>query len=291
MHSSLFTKSTHFIFVSILLLYFINMPANAEVVRYRQAESDLDKRVDYPIDMLKLSLSKVDPSIKAIPTKTRMQQGRALKQLAKGLDVDVVWSGTTKEREKSLLAIRIPLQKGLNGYRLLLIKKEDQDKFAKAYSLEEFKQFSVVQGHDWPEVSLLKHNGFRVVGVSQYDASFAMLLKGRVDAYPRSLTEIWAEAASYKKQGLIIEPSKILVYPQAFYFFVNKSNERLARLIETGLKKAYQDGSFDKLFNQYYAGYIKKAKLDSRQVYRLRNEQLPISTPLTQDELWLPPLF
>ena len=106
-----------------LLCVVVIANVQAQEVRYRQPESSFDHRVEYPVALLKLTLSKIKPSLKAVPSKQPMQQGRALRQLAKGLDVDVVWSGTSKEREEKLRPIRIPLQKGLNGYRLFLVKK------------------------------------------------------------------------------------------------------------------------------------------------------------------------
>jgi hypothetical protein len=43
----------------------------------------------------------------------------------------------------------------------------------------------------------------------------------------------------------------LLHYPQPIYFFVNKSNKKLAKRIKKGLKIAQEDGSFDQLFFEF----------------------------------------
>jgi hypothetical protein len=54
---------------------------------------------------------------------TRVLQGRAMDSLAKNELVDIVWTMTSHDREARLLPIRIPLLKGLLGYRIFIIRK------------------------------------------------------------------------------------------------------------------------------------------------------------------------
>ncbi len=77
-----------------------------------------------------------------------MQQGRAILSLMQGEHVDVVWTMTSRKREKQLLPIRIPLLKGLQGYRIFIINENDNEKFNKISTLEDLRELVAGQGRD-----------------------------------------------------------------------------------------------------------------------------------------------
>lgn len=264
----------------------IRLQADVERVRYPRPESDVDRRSLYPLQLLKLAFSKVDKSYQLTPTPQTMPQGRALIQLGHGIDVDVVWSMTSQERESQLQPIRIPIYKGLIGWRIFLANKRDLDRFSEALPLTELRKFNLIQGHDWPDTTILRANGFTVFGTSNYEAIFDMLSHSRADLFPRSIVEIWDEAKNHQDDNIVVEPTKILIYPTAMYFFVSPKNKKLALDIENGLRAALKDGSFDLLFNEYHAKLIKQANLNQRHKYYLNNPTLPLATPVTDEKLW-----
>ncbi len=255
-------------------------------VRYPRPETEFDRRTDYPLRLLQLSLDKAGSHAILVPTSQIMPQGRALTQLRFGVDVDVVWSMTSRQRESNLQAIRVPIYKGLIGWRIFLAHQQDLEKFNTEMSLADLRKFQLIQGHDWPDTEILRANGFEVLGTPNYKSIFGMLSKRRVDLFPRSIVEIWSEAETHKAGGIVVEPTKLLIYPTAFYYFVNPSNVSLAISIEKGLTTALADGSYDKLFFEYHQEIIDKAKLESRQIFRLNNPLLPLETPLNKDEMW-----
>lgn len=51
--------------------------------------------------------------------------------------ITLIMAMTTKEREEKLLPIRIPVYKGLCGYRIFIINRKDQKKFAKVKRKEQ----------------------------------------------------------------------------------------------------------------------------------------------------------
>ncbi len=265
------------------------MPAMAEKVSvlYPKPESENDERGNYQIKLLNLALSKSGANYAAAPTKVKMLKSRALAQLAAGEDVDVVWSMTSKQREADLLAIRIPLDKGLLGWRIFLISKKNKAAFAQIKALDDLKKLTAGQGHDWPDTEILRSNQLKVQPGASYDGLFKMLDAGNIDYFPRSVMEIWDEQKSHADLGLEIEGKFILQYPTAMYYFVSKKNKALATALETGLKKAISDGSFEQLFNQTHADIIKRANLKGRTRFQLSNPLLPPETPLQQKELWL----
>ena len=113
-----------------------------------------------------------------------------------------------------------------------------------------------------------------------------MLLRKRVDAVPRSVLEIEAEQKQFAEKGLAIETYWLLHYPGAVYFFVSNKNPQLAQQIETGLRQALKDGSFDLLFYKHFANHLQKMKLSERKLIELQNPLLPPETPLADPMLW-----
>ena len=271
-----------------LLLLFVFAPAQAKTVLwYPQPEINTDERQTYPLKILTLALSKAGADYELKPRLNKMQQARAVRQLALGLEINVLWTMTSKEREKDLLPIRIPIDKGLLGWRIFLINKKNAMNFEKLNTFDDLKKFEAVQGHDWPDTEILKANGLKVLGLPYYDSLFKTLQIGRVDYFPRSISEIWTEEKSHPDMDLEIEKTIILHYPTALYFFVNKDDKELARLIETGLRAAIKDGSFEKAFVESYGEDIKRTNLKNRKLFQLTNPLLPLETPLQDKKLWL----
>lgn len=216
-----------------------------------------------------------------------LTQGRALALLEADTGIDVVNFMTSAEREAHLLPIRFPIDKGLLGMRLLLIHKSQAGRFRGIVRVEDIKSMLAGQGSDWPDTQILRNNGFRVYTTANYAGLFQMLGNARIDYFPRSITEVWAEAERYAAAGLIVEPTLMLRYPTASYFFVNRHRAKLAADIAAGLDAMQADGSFDKLFQQFYGDVTKRASIGSRVLFHIPNPLLPPQTPLARKELWL----
>lgn len=263
-----------------------SLQAEPLLVRYPKPETAFDRRTDYPLELLKLALEKSKTPYQLIPSVGEMPQGRALTQLANGIDVDVVWSMTSDEREAQLQPIRIPIYKGLIGWRLFLIHEQTLTALPKSMTIQQLREMTMIQGHDWPDTDILRSNGMNVIGASNYKSIFNMLAKHRIDLFPRSIVEIWSEADSHAGKGIVVEPDYLLVYPTAFYYFVAPDNIALALTIERGLNTAIDDGSFDTLFVAKHRELIEMANLPARQRFQLNNPLLPEATPVTDERLW-----
>jgi hypothetical protein len=241
----------------------------------------------FPEQVLRLALHEADMDFELRASDTPMPQGRALQQLASGKDVNVVWSMTSKEREQKLRPIRIPIDKGLLGWRMFLINKVDAAKFAKVKTLDDLRQLQAGQGHDWPDTEILRFNGLNVQVSTSYESLFTMLRAQRFDYFPRSIIEIWDEQRSFGGTNFEIERTVLLHYPTAFYFFVKKDDRNLAKAIETGLNTAIANGKFEQLFQLTYGDVVQRARVQSRTKLQLANPLLPPSTPLERSELWV----
>jgi ABC-type amino acid transport substrate-binding protein len=275
------------VWLALLLMWVLPPSVQAAdiVIRYPRPESNPDERSRYPLRLLELALARSDKDYRIEISPLRMQQGRALLQLEKNEGIDIVSTMTSTEREARLQPIRIPIDKGLIGWRLLLVEKAKQGQMAQLRSLPELKNFSAGQGSDWPDTSIMRANGLPVYGTSNYESLFSMLESGRIDYFPRAVTEIWAEADLHK-QRLAVEPGIVLRYPTALYFFVRKEDVQLAADVSAGLEKMIADGSFDRVFQDYFGDMIRRAELRERHVIELKNPLMPDSLPLARKNLW-----
>ncbi len=274
----------------ICLLSFASFAQAAEVIHYPRPESTKDSRTEYPAKLLKLALQNTEGQYTVSSSTKVMLQMRALKDLENNVgNVQIVWSMTSKEREERLLPIRIPIYKGLIGWRLPLVRKQNVELFSNIKTIDNLTRLVAGQGHDWPDTQILRFNELKVIAAPNYEGLFKMLELGRFQYFPRSVAEIWAEAKKHSNQELVIDKHIALHYQAAFYYFVNKDNKALAKALTTGLEKSIADGSFEKLFRKYHTSLLSRANLKNRTVIKLKNPLLPPETPLERKELWYKP--
>ncbi len=261
----------------------------AATLVYPQPESDFDRRTHYPLALLQLALAASGgEAVQLQPSETPMQQGRALKQLVLGRELDLVWSMTSIERERELLAVRIPIDKGLLGWRLLLVREADLPRFANI-DAERLRSLLAGQGHDWPDRTILEHNGFRVMAASSYGGLFDLLRQQRIHYFPRGLSDVSVEQGRYASQELALVPDLVLHYPAALYFFVNRNNAQLAERLRLGLETILADGRFEALFQTSYGPLLQQLQLQRRRVIELENPLLPPDVPVHRQQLWFRP--
>lgn len=273
----------------VLLLLPVFSSAQPQQVIYSWPMSMLgDARGSYPIALLHLAIEKSGTEYQLVPSGQVMTQHRTLRQLGSKNGLDVVWTMTSPEREKELRPIRVPIDRGLIGWRLLLIHNDNEQKIQQQDE-KQLKTSPSIQGSDWPDYPILKANHFRVLGSGDFDSMFKMLQAKRIDYFPRSVTEIWPELQQKVGMSLSVSPKWVLHYPAALYFFVQKDNIELANAIEIGLLRAIEDGSMQQLFLQHFSSAIQQADLKSRTVIQLNNPLLPAETPVQNKALWFDP--
>jgi hypothetical protein len=242
----------------------------------------------YPAVLLEQALAAAGMPVALDPTAELIPQNRALQELGPRRRLDVLWTMTSVEREQLAQPIRVPIFKGLYGWRLMLAPPEVAARMQAVQTLAELRQFSMLQGLEWPDTSVLQANGLHVIVSPTYEAMFKQLRLSRADAFPRSVEEIWWELERYG-QGLTVVPNICLHYPAAIYYFVAPEETELAVAIETGLHRLRTGGTFDRLFMQYHGEELARAKLGSRHIIELLNPLLPPQTPLDKPEFWYRP--
>lgn len=245
------------------------------------ARNEVSVQERYILSLLTKAIATMGEKYELRPSVQTMVQSRALRELDEGKGVDIVWTMTSSEREAQYLPVRIPLLKGLSGWRLLLVKKSMTTQLADT----DLSRIFLVQGHDWPDTKILQSNNLRVVTSSSYDSLFEMLEHDRAAAFPRSVVEIGFEQRK-RADWLTIEPSVILHYPTALYFFLSKDSTELAGELAMALNKLIASGEFDLLFHEYFDSLLEQAAIADRKVIELQNPLLPPETPINRSELW-----
>ncbi|MBV8501162.1 MAG: hypothetical protein JO006_05540 [Paucibacter sp.] len=272
--------------------------ALADAFIYPRPESDTDHRYEYEWKLLQTALDKtiVDYGPYTLgPSSQVMNQARLAGEIEAGSGrVSIFVRGTSAALEATLLPVRIPLDKGLLGYRVFIIRAADRERFAAIRSLDELRRLSAGQVNTWSDVQILRDGGFNVITGHHVGTVFKMLAAGRFDFFPRGPDEAYRDSDEWRDAvaGLVVEKTLLLHYPFARYFFVQRSpaGARMATRVELGLNRMLKDGSFDTLFMQYKGPLIAKADLRNRRVFELNNVALPPGAPTGRKELWFKPL-
>jgi len=259
------------------------------LVRYPQPESATDERASYPAAVLQMCARRSGNAFAVTPADFHAQQGRNIRQLIRNDGIDVIWAVADKERERELLPIYIPIDRGLIGWRLLLIREQDKAWFAQIGSPADLAQLTAGQGHDWPDVAVLRANGFHVETSTTYEGLFHMLERGHIQYFPRSLSEIGPELDAHQQLGFAVQDSLVMYYRSGLYFFVNINNAALASMLTSCLHSATRDGALRALFHEYYDDAIRRADLPHRRIVALQKPVLATDLPLLPADYWFDP--
>jgi ABC-type amino acid transport substrate-binding protein len=260
---------------------------------YDSPESPQDIRYLYQWQILKTALdrttAKYGPYVmEPAPTMTEKRQAFEL-QSGTGR-ITVMYLGTTQELEQTLTPVRIPVDKNLGGYNVLLIRRSDKDRFAGVKTLDDLRKFTIGLGYGWVDVGILQAAGFDVVTGTSYDGLFQMLENGRFDAFLRAAVEVLGELEERTSQmpDLAIEDNLILYYPLPMYFWFSRTAEgaRLAARAQEGMIAMIEDGTYDRIFMEYQGEKIRRLHLASRLILRIDNPNLGPETPFSDTRLW-----
>jgi len=206
---------------------------------------------------------------------------RSLRALERG-EVHVMDLGTSLAFEQQFQPIHLPLDRGLSGWRLLLIRAGATARFATVDSLEDLAALHAGQGANWPDAALLRSAGLSVVAADSLELLFRLLQAGRFDYLPLGINEVHGFLQQYQALApdVVIEPHLALVYPFARLFFVQRGDEARRAAIADGLGRAFEDGSFQAMFaaDSVTQGALARARLAERRVLQIANPGLSAAT-------------
>ncbi|WP_262695922.1 hypothetical protein [Kordiimonas aquimaris] len=250
---------------------------------------------DYYANLLKAALEAADGShvLTDLPSEGGNPQNRTLRSMHSTDEVSyVTFTGHTPEREKDFHQIDIPLTRGLFGYRVFAILRENQPMFDNISALDDLiSRTTMGSGSSWPDTDILENAGFRVLK-GLHGNLWHMLARGRFNAYPRSVLEISAEVKRFADKlnadGLAPEQTIMLHYPFDVFFYVSKGDVEGAQILKQGLINLYKSGEFMELFNtnlliREALQYVDKG---DRKLYELPNPSLSDRVQKIDDVYW-----
>lgn len=287
-----------FMAFALLLTCMLARPVLAQepitVVRYAIDNPDFTKRYDYPLALLEMALEASAPAYGPyrIERASFLASQQRLRNLVEeGEHLDITFGMSRPEIESRMRVVPFPLMKGLLGYRVMLTRPDLQSQLEDVNSLADLSRFVAVQGDQWTDTQILQANGLPVETSSDYPGMFRMLKAGRVDYFPRSIAEVWAELEEPLAKGLTLNQKVVLRYPGPFYFFVSRNNPELAERLHAGLMTLHRSGQFEAFFRSRMETRNALAFLETRE-YRLLDLVTPFDLPSLEqipDSLWLSP--
>ena len=220
-----------------------------------------------------------------------LSRDRMLEELADGTVINAAMTATQPTWEERLIPVRVPIDMGLSGLRISLIRSDAQPRIAAVKNLEELKALRMDVGVAWSSRKVAEAEGFQIVTGENYDALLKTLMQDRADYFPRSLNEAFSEldARGADNPGLAIDKVLLLHLPLPSYIFVSPKTPRLAKRIEEGMEMIVRDGTLRKLMLKFNEDIIMRADLCNRRVFHLNNPMLTPQTPLKRKELWFDP--
>lgn len=273
-------------------------PQNAMVYIHIGPESPQDGRYDYHWRVLREALEKTLGKYGPyrLESAQYMNEDRQAFELQnQSGKLTVLIRGDTVEYERAFEAVWIPIDKGLLGYRVFLIRREDQPHFTSATTLDDLRNYSIGQGSGWKDIEILRANGLKVMAGGDYAGLFAMLANQRFDLFSRAAEEVTDEYLLQKKQfpNLMIEQNLLLYYPIARYFWFARSDEgrRQAQRIREGMTMMIDDGTMDRLFTAAHEKLFQELHLATRKLIVLKNPLGVPGVPKDDKRLWYFPLM
>lgn len=204
--------------------------------------------------------------------------------------LDVFWSMTSEALEEEFHAIKIPVYRGLFGFRIPLVAANHINRFADVKTLNDLNQYKAGSGTYWPDTSIIRHNSIPVVTTLKYKNLFPMLEGGRFDYFPRGLNEPWGEIERFASLNLAVDKHIMFQYISPVYFFVKKQSALVPTLTRV-LNEMADNGDIKSLFfaDPDIQKALTAANVGSRTVFKLENPSLPKGTPIDREHLWFNP--
>ncbi len=267
----------------------------ADVILINSPLSEQDSRYQYTEDLLKLVLlasSDKYGDYRLERAQAPMSRNRALTEMIDGDLLHVMAEAPKPEWEAQLIPVRIPIRKGVQGYRLFIIRDQDRKLMGTVQSLKDLMSLPTGSGAQWSTRVVMEEAGFTVMTSTNYDSLFEMLHKGRFVTFGRGVNEAYREVATYGKvfPDLVVDEHVALFIPLPTYYFVTPTQPKLAERIRDGLERMLEDGSFDAFFFHAHCDDLKLARLADRRVFRISNSNLSKDTPHDVARYWLDPM-
>ena len=263
---------------------------------YHRDEPDIDLRNNYVWRVMRTALDRTVPAYGpyVMGPATTMKEARRIWTLEHDTGaITLSLFPARADLEGKLIAVRIPVDLGLLGYRVLLIRDGDQPRFDKIASLADLSAISFGLVQDWDDVAIMQNAGLTVIKGGAFDGIFKMVSAGRADAFSRGVSEVLPELDRRRGElsNLRIEQHLLLHYPLPHYFFFPKTarGRRNAERLRAGLESMVADGTLRAMFEAEFGAAIAQLDVAHRKVIELSNPLLAPDEPFGDQLLWYHP--
>lgn len=218
--------------------------ANTAVVM-NKAFAELQPENDYNYQLLKRALTITateDETVVLEQFPLPMTQTRLIHELTSGKKVQVGVLASGYWKRPGIIAIPVPVRRGLLGWRLLVTRSQTLDKLPDlAADTGRLSSLTTGFGADWVELPLMQQTFAHVDTVKTTAELYQQLLDGNFDVFSRSVIELWLELDSLgdRADELAVVPGVVLRYPFADFFYVSGEQPELAAVLSWGYKNCW----------------------------------------------------
>jgi len=263
-----------------------------DVAIFDRPASAKDHRRDYSRALLKAVLERTQREYGAFRIEmapAHMERRRLFAAMKEGQWVNVTAYPASEEWLRELRAVPVPIDLGLQSWRIALIDKRSQPQF-RALDAAQIKLLRAGANSAWVTYRSLQEAGFSVVTGGNYDGLFDMLMAGRFDYLPRGINEIFRELETHRREypDLAVEESFLLHDQIPSFFFVAPHASRLQARIAAGMEAMLKDGSLERFVLRHHAADLRRAALCERKRIEVPNRELDPALAARR-ELWLDP--
>lgn len=176
----------------------------------------------------------------------------------------------------NVIEIPIDILFGTLGYRICLINSNTSFP-TRFYSLKDVQNIRIGQGYSWPDLQIYQHNGIKTVTAPGLSGLYQMLGAKRFECLPLGANEIvklWEEGKG-EYPFLTIETNLLIKYNFPVYFYVSKTEPKLAARVEKGLQQLQKSGELLTMFQKHFASGLHSLNLEQRKIICLDSPLLP----------------
>lgn len=222
---------------------------------------------------------------------TPLSRQGVMEALERGRPLHLAVLPTSREAERRLTPIRIPVDMGLLSYRVALIRADDQKRFDQVKTVDDLRSFRAGVGTGWVIGRVLEANALPMITSGVYRQLFSMLVGGRFDYFSRGVTEILPEYEQYSTEhpSLAIESKLMLHASLPVYFFASPTRPDVAQRMTAGMEALAADGTLRRMTLETFGDTMRRLNLKNRRVIELANPVVPNTAPTHRRELWIDP--
>jgi hypothetical protein len=272
-----------------LVGYFNCAVASTMVIKYPKFENELDARHQYQRELIKLILEQTRAEFGDYKIEQTLSNNSGVKRhailIGQGEQINLLWNSPgTVIAHANVIPIPVDILRGLLGYRICLISRNNRVDFSSLTDVTSLQKISIGQGRGWSDVDIFHFNNIDLVLSPTLDSLLGMVAANRFDCLLLGAAEIEGiyQENIATMHMLTIEPSLAVYYDFPTYFYISEKFPKIAERFLKGMNMIQENGEFEQLFNRYYKNALEKLNMKSRHTICLRSPYLPLANQCPQ---------